>query len=115
MLRQRLMRSCLRRYWGLFGARLAGTVGPLRPALQKCYPAGPPGWEIVSRHDIGQRLAAGRDRFGVVARPRRISASVREQGNVWFLPSLEAALAEAEASAGETAAGLRRRLPFLVP
>jgi predicted ATPase len=35
-------------------------------------------------------------------------ASVREQGNVWFLPSLEAALAEAEASAGETDAGLRR-------
>jgi predicted ATPase len=33
---------------------------------------------------------------------------VREQGNVWFLPSLEAALAEAEARAGETDAGLQR-------
>jgi predicted ATPase len=32
----------------------------------------------------------------------------REQGFVFFLPSFEAALAEAEASAGETDAGLRR-------
>ena len=32
----------------------------------------------------------------------------REQIIVWFLPSLEAALAEAEASAGETDAGLKR-------
>jgi len=39
---------------------------------------------------------------------RRGLAIVREQGNVWFLPSLEAALAEAEANAGETDAGLRR-------
>jgi predicted ATPase len=39
---------------------------------------------------------------------RRGIAIVREQGNVWLLPSLEAALAEAEASSGETAAGLRR-------
>jgi predicted ATPase len=35
-------------------------------------------------------------------------AIIREQVNVWFLPSLEAALAEAEARAGETDAGLRR-------
>jgi len=39
---------------------------------------------------------------------RRGLAIVREQGNVWFLPSLEAALAEAEARAGETDAGLQR-------
>jgi predicted ATPase len=39
---------------------------------------------------------------------RRGLAIVREQGNVWFLPSLEAALADAEARAGETDAGLRR-------
>ena len=39
---------------------------------------------------------------------RRGLAIVREQSNVWFLPSLEAALAEAEARAGETDAGLRR-------
>jgi hypothetical protein len=43
-----------------------------------------------------------------LAEMRRGPAIVREQGNVWFLPSLEAALAEAEARAGETDAGLRR-------
>jgi predicted ATPase len=43
-----------------------------------------------------------------LAEMRRGLAIAREQGNVWFLPSLEAALAEAEASAGETDAGLRR-------
>jgi predicted ATPase len=39
---------------------------------------------------------------------RRGLAMNQEQGIVRFLPSLEAALAEAEASAGETAAGLQR-------
>jgi predicted ATPase len=39
---------------------------------------------------------------------RRGLAIIREQGNIWFLSSLEAALAEAEARAGETDAGLRR-------
>ena len=39
---------------------------------------------------------------------RRGVAIFREQGGIWLFPSLEAALAEAEASAGETDAGLRR-------
>jgi predicted ATPase len=39
---------------------------------------------------------------------RRGLAIVREQGFVYLVPSLEAALAEAEAAAGETDAGLRR-------
>jgi predicted ATPase len=39
---------------------------------------------------------------------RRGVATFREQGRFWLLPSLEAALAEAEANAGETDAGLRR-------
>jgi predicted ATPase len=39
---------------------------------------------------------------------RRGIALEREQGLVWLLPTLEAALAEAEARAGETDAGLRR-------
>jgi hypothetical protein len=43
-----------------------------------------------------------------VAEMRRGVAINREQGYVWFLPSFEAALAKAEASAGETDAGLRR-------
>src|SRR5215831_8000556 len=43
-----------------------------------------------------------------LAEMRRGIAILREQGMFWHLPSLEAALAEAEASAGETDAGLRR-------
>jgi tetratricopeptide (TPR) repeat protein len=43
-----------------------------------------------------------------LAEMRRGLAINREQGFLWFLLSLEAALAEAEASAGETDAGLRR-------
>jgi hypothetical protein len=41
-----------------------------------------------------------------LAEMRRGIAINREQGNIFFLPSLEAALAEAEASAGEIAAGV---------
>jgi class 3 adenylate cyclase/predicted negative regulator of RcsB-dependent stress response len=43
-----------------------------------------------------------------LAEMRRGLAIEREQGLVWLLPGFEAALAEAEASAGETDAGLRR-------
>jgi len=43
-----------------------------------------------------------------LAEMRRGLVIVREQGYIWLLPSLEAALAEAEASAGETDVGLRR-------
>jgi len=39
---------------------------------------------------------------------RRGLAINREQGFVWFLPGFEAALAEAEARAGNTDAGLKR-------
>src|SRR5262249_31294966 len=47
-------------------SRLFGTAGPLCPTLKKHRQAGPKGWEIVSRHDIGKRLAIGRDCFGAV-------------------------------------------------
>src|SRR6516165_10208699 len=76
--------------------------------------------DIVSRYDLPARVVG----FGVffqgwekwsddaeesgVAEMRRGLAICREQGRNWFLPGLEAALAEAEASAGETDAGLRR-------
>jgi predicted ATPase len=43
-----------------------------------------------------------------LAEMRRSLAIAREQGRSWLLPSLEAALAEAEGSAGEIDAGLRR-------
>jgi predicted ATPase len=39
---------------------------------------------------------------------RRAIAMLREQGTVFLLPGFEAVLADAEASAGETDAGLRR-------
>jgi predicted ATPase len=76
--------------------------------------------DIVSRYDLAawwagwvtflQGWAKWSDGAGEssLAEMRRGLAIVREQGNVWFLPSLEAALAEAEARAGETDAGLRR-------
>jgi predicted ATPase len=76
--------------------------------------------DIVSRYDLAawwagwvtflQGWAMWSDGAGEsrLAEMRRGLAMVREQGNVWFLPSLEAALAEAEARAGETDAGLRR-------
>jgi predicted ATPase len=43
-----------------------------------------------------------------LAEMRRGLAIAREQGRVWLLSSFEATLAEAEAGAGETDAGLRR-------
>jgi len=76
--------------------------------------------DIVSRYDLPawwagwvtflQGWAKWSDGAGEsrLAEMRRGLAVVREQGNVWFLPSLEAALAEAEARAGETDAGLQR-------
>ena len=41
---------------------------------------------------------------------RRGLAIDRELGSIWLLPGFEAALAEAEAGAGEADAGLRRLL-----
>jgi predicted ATPase len=76
--------------------------------------------DIVSRYDLPawwagwvtflQGWAKWSDGAGEsrLAEMRRGLAIVREQGNVWFLPSLEAALAEAEARGGETDAGVRR-------
>jgi len=76
--------------------------------------------EIVSRYDL-PALWAGWVTFlqawakrsdsaeeSGVAEMRRGLAICREQGRNWLLPGLETALAEAEASAGETDAGLRR-------
>jgi predicted ATPase len=76
--------------------------------------------DIVSRYDL-PALWAGLAVFfqrwakcseaadeSRLAGMRRGLAIYREQGLVWLLPALEAALAEAEAGAGETDAGLRR-------
>jgi len=56
------------------------------------------GWAKWSNGAEGSSLAEMRRGLGIN----------REQGLVWLLPNFEAALAEAEASAGETDAGLRR-------
>jgi predicted ATPase len=76
--------------------------------------------DTVSRYDLAalsggfalffQGWAKWSDGFSEprFAKMRRGLAIAREQGRNWFLPSLEAALAEAEASAGEIDAGLRR-------
>jgi len=76
--------------------------------------------DIVSRYDLPAWWAGiavflqgwakwsnGAEESGL-AEMRRGLAVNREQGLVWLLPSFEAALAEAEARAGETDAGLRR-------
>jgi len=76
--------------------------------------------DIVSRYDLPAFLTGLAGFFqgwanrsegakeSSLAEMRRGLAIVQEQGLVWLLPSFEAALAEAEASAGETDAGLRR-------
>src|SRR5262249_37373576 len=76
--------------------------------------------DIASRYDL-PAMWVGRAAFlqgwakwsdgadeSKLAEMRRGLAIVREQGYIWLLPSLEAALAEAEASVGETDSGLRR-------
>jgi predicted ATPase len=76
--------------------------------------------DIVSRYDLpamwvgaavffrGWATRSDGAEESSLAEMRRGLAINREQGNVWFLPIFEVALAEAEASAGETDAGLRR-------
>jgi class 3 adenylate cyclase/predicted ATPase/ABC-type transport system involved in cytochrome c biogenesis ATPase subunit len=76
--------------------------------------------DIVSRYDLPAHYAGVAAFFqgwakwsdgaeeSSLAEMRRGIAIDREQGFVWRLPSFEAALAEAEASAGETDVALRR-------
>jgi predicted ATPase len=76
--------------------------------------------DIVSRYDLpaiwasaavfyqGWAKTSDGAEASRLAEMRRGLAVYREQGRNWLLPGLEAALAEAEARAGETDAGLRR-------
>jgi tetratricopeptide (TPR) repeat protein len=103
--------------YALMFAALLGLVRCNPEAVATCSQALA---DIVSRYDLPawwagwvtflQGWAKWSDGAGEsrLAEMRRGLAIVREQGNVWFLPSLEAALAEAEARAGETDAGRRR-------
>jgi predicted ATPase len=102
--------------YALMFAALLGLVRCNLEAVATCSQAFA---DIVSRYDLAawwagwvtflQGWAKWSDGAGEsrLAKMRRGLAIVREQGNVWFLSSLEAAL-EAEARAGETDAGLRR-------
>jgi predicted ATPase len=76
--------------------------------------------DIVSRYDLpalwdgfavffqGWAKSSDGAEASTLAEMRRGLAIARERGRNWLVPSYEAVLAEAEASAGETDAGLRR-------
>ena len=66
----------------------------------------PGNWAAVFFQGWAKRSEAAEELS--LAEMRRSLAIVPERGQVWLLPKFEAALAEAEASAGETDAGLRR-------
>jgi len=63
-------------------------------------------WAVVFFQGWAKRSEGAEE--SSLAEMRRSLAIVPERGQVWLLPRFEAALAEAEASAGETDAGLRR-------
>jgi class 3 adenylate cyclase/predicted ATPase/ABC-type transport system involved in cytochrome c biogenesis ATPase subunit len=103
--------------YALMFAALLGLVRCNPEAVATCSQALA---DIVSRYDLpawwagwatflqgwAKRSEAAEE--SRLAEMRRSLAIVRERGQVWLLPRFEAALAEAEASAGETEAGLRR-------
>jgi len=101
----------------LYAALLLGLVRCNREAVATYSQALA---DIVSRYDLpafftgvavffqGWAKSSDDAEGSRFAEMRRGIAIEREQGMLWLLPSLEAALAEAEASAGETDAGLQR-------
>ena len=56
---------------------------PFCPALKKCRDAGQKGWEVVSRYDIGQRLAIGHDRLGLAPYDTEQRPEVVNIGDRW--------------------------------
>jgi len=99
---------------------IAALLGLVRCNPEAIATHGQAAADIVSRYDLPVFMAARAAFFqgwakrsdgaeeSRLAEMRRGLANFREQGFVWLLPTLEAALAEAEASAGEIDAGLRR-------
>jgi class 3 adenylate cyclase/predicted ATPase len=94
-------------------------LGLLRRSPEAVATCGQALADIVSQYDLPAQWAGNAIFFqgwakwsdsaeeSGLAEMRRGLAITREQSTAWFLP-LEAALAEAEAAAGETAAGLKR-------
>jgi len=103
-----------------YALRWAGVLGLFRYCPEAVATYSQALADIVSRYDLPAYWAGlavflqgwamwsdGAEEPGL-AEMRRGLAIPRESGSVWLLPSFEAALAEAEASAGDTDAGLRR-------
>jgi len=100
--------------------QLAARLGLLRYSPEAVATYSQALADIVSRYDLPAFFIGWAAFFhgwanwfdgageSVLAEMRRGIAIYREQGNIFFLPSSQAALAEAEASAGETDGGLRR-------
>jgi predicted ATPase len=98
----------------------AAFLGVFRCNLKAVATHGQAFAEVVSRYDLPANFAgfavflqgwakwADGPAETIPAEMRRGLAIVREQARFWLLPGFEAALAEAEASTGETDAGLRR-------
>jgi len=98
----------------------AAFLGLFRCNLEAIATYGQAFADVVSRYDLPANFAGFAVFFQgwakwsdgaaetIPAEMRRGLAIVREQARFWLLPGFEAALAEAEASAGETDAGLRR-------
>jgi class 3 adenylate cyclase/predicted ATPase len=103
-----------------YALALAALLGLFRNSREAVATYGQPLAEIVSRYDLraffptlvpffrGWAKWSNGAEESSLAEMRRGLAVAREQGRNWLLPGVEAALAEAEASAGEIAAGLRR-------
>ena len=100
--------------------QFAALLGLVRCNLEAVATYGQALADTVSRYDLAAlsgglavffqgwaKWSDGADEASL-AEMRRGLAIARDQGRNWLLPSLEAALAEAEARAGETDAGLRR-------
>src|SRR5215472_7648679 len=98
----------------------AAKLGHLRYDLETVATCSQAAADIVSRYDLpafwaglavffqGWAKSSDGAEASRLTEMRRGLAFYREQGRLWLLPTLEAALAEAEAGAGETDAGLRR-------
>src|SRR5262249_39292079 len=109
MLRRRRMCSHLRRSWGFCGiapkqSRPTAKRLPIS-CLDTISQHFGPAWQVFFE---GWAKRSDGSEESRLTEMRRGLAINQEQGAVRFLPSLGAALAEAEASAGETDAGLQR-------
>src|SRR5262249_21941474 len=103
-----------------YALSFAARLGLLRYSSEAVATSSEALADIVSRYDLpamwvgfaaffqGWAKGSNGTEESGLAEMRRGIVIVREEGRLWLLPSFEAALAEAEAGAGETDAGLQR-------